>query len=557
MPTALTGRRACALGVLALLLSACSTTAERRQPADLLLTNATILTVDDSFSIASTLVVTEGRVLAVGSDELAAQYDARQTLDLAGATVMPGFNASHSHIHSYAPHYIPMAGIDSIAAIQTAVAEKAAALPPGSWITGYGWSEDELQEKRRPLKQDLDAAAPDNPVLLTRAGGHSAVASSLALARAGIDEDTPQPEGGVIERDADGRLNGIIRERQDLISQLVPAATDAELRASLTASLEALLPFGITSVTQASDQIDRWPLWQSIYRERGATLPRASVQMHWRDPATMASFKATALDGVDPLRLRLGPIKIFADGGFTGPAAFTKEPYRGEASYRGYLNFPGQELRALIDEVHAAGWQLGIHAIGDAAIELTVDALVDALEATPRADHRHYLNHFSMRPSDATMAAMATHGIAITQQPNFTYTLAGRYSTYLNGWRLEHNNPLRSPMDAGIFLAISSDILPIGPLVGLYAATTRRGMDGRVYGPDEAISMAEALTAYTYGGAWLSFEENEKGRLQPGMLADFIVLDRNPLTIEPEEIMQLQVMETWIGGERVWARSTP
>ena len=151
------------------------------------------------------------------------------------------------------------------------------------------------------------------------------------------------------------------------------------------------------------------------------------------------------------------------------------------------------------------------------------------------------------------MDAMAAAGIAITQQPNFTYTLAGRYATYLDGWRLEHNNPIRSPMDHGVFVALSSDILPIGPMVGLYAATTRTGMDGRVYGPDEAITMAEALTAYTHGGAWLSFEEDHKGRLVPGRVADFIVLDADPLTTSGEAILEIGVRETWIGGERVWA----
>ena len=535
-----------------LLLSLCGCTATPRTHADLMITDATILTVDEQFSLADTLVISNGSVVAVGDASLRSTYAAETVLSLDGATVMPGFNDSHSHIHSYARHYIPMAGIDSIAAIQKAVRAKAATLPAGSWITGYGWSEDELAEGRRPLRADLDAAAPDNPVLLTRAGGHSAVASSLALELAGIDESTPQPDGGVIELGTDGQLNGIIRERQDLISKLVPEATEAELRESLTASLKALLPLGITSVTQASDQLERWPLWRSIYADKGSELPRASVQMHWQTDAAMARFKATAEQGVDTRRLRLGPIKIFADGGFTGPAAFTKEPYRGEATYRGYLNMLESELRSQIDRAHRAGWQLGIHAIGDAAIELTVDALTDSLNRAPRADHRHYLNHFSMRPSDATMATMARNGIAITQQPNFTYTLAGRYSAYLDGWRLEHNNPLRSPMDAGVFVAISSDILPIGPLVGLYAATTRTGMDGRVYGADEAISMAEAITAYTHGGAWLSFEETYKGRLAPGMVADFIVLDGNPLETAPDKIMSLKVLETWIDGKRVW-----
>jgi hypothetical protein len=210
------------------------------------------------------------------------------------------------------------------------------------------------------------------------------------------------------------------------------------------------------------------------------------------------------------------------------------------------------ELHRIIREAHQAGWQLGIHAIGDAAIELTVAGLVAALQGDPRRDHRHYLNHFTMMPSAATMGTMAEHGIGITQQPNFTYTLEGRYVDNLDDQRVATINPIRTPMQHGIHVAISSDILPIGPPVGLYAAVTRRGMSGRVLGPAERIGMTEALRGYTAAGAWLTREENEKGTLEPGKLADFIVLSTDPLTLSGDEILNLLVLETWLGGERVF-----
>ncbi len=209
-------------------------------------------------------------------------------------------------------------------------------------------------------------------------------------------------------------------------------------------------------------------------------------------------------------------------------------------------------MTTTIRELNAAGWQAGIHAIGDAAIELTVDELAEALDATPRVDHRHYLNHFTVMPSSETMAKMAEYGIGITQQPNFTYTLEGRYVDYLDGDRVEHNNPLRTPMNHGINLAISSDILPIGPMVGLYAAVTRKGMSGRVFAAEEAISMMEALQAYTLFGAWLSFEEDLKGSIEPGKLADLIVLDQDLLTVAAEKIMDTKVLQTWLGGRLVY-----
>jgi predicted amidohydrolase YtcJ len=288
-----------------------------------------------------------------------------------------------------------------------------------------------------------------------------------------------------------------------------------------------------------------------LYDNPELPLPRAAVQFQWSDPDAINNLKARVGSGTD--MLKIGPIKVFADGGFTGPAAYTLEPYVNQGEYRGYLNMPESELVALLNEIHDAGWQMGIHAIGDAAIVLVVNTLADTLERNPRADHRHYLNHFSMRPPELTMELMAEHAIHITQQPNFTYTLEGRYVENLDGWRLQHNNPIRSPMDHGITVAISSDILPIGPLVGLYAAVTRKGMTGSVYGPDEAISMAEAIRGYTLLGAYLNFEEDTKGSLEPGKFADMIVLSDDLLTIDPEQIMDVLIEQTFVHGKLVYS----
>lgn len=540
--------RAVLLGVTLL----ASQAAGAAEAVDLVVHDAHVLTLDPAGTTASAMAVRGGQIVAVGDATLLEHYTAERTVDLDGRTVMPGFVDSHTHISGNPPWYIPLEDVRSVAEIRARVAAKAAELEPGAWITGYGWSEDTLAEQRRPLIGDLDAAAPENPVVLTRAGGHSAVASSLAFRLAGIDADTPDPDRGVIERDADGTLNGIIRERQDLLTDLVPEPDDALLRPSLIANLQALFAHGITSIVQASDTIGHFTEWETVYAAHRGDLPRAAVQVAWEGPEAMAAFGRRT--GAGDEHLRLGAIKIFADGGFTGPAAYTSEPYKGEESYRGKLNMSPETLRRTIREAHDAGWQLGIHAIGDAAIELTVDALVEALEAAPRPDHRHYLNHFTVMPGRDTMLAMAEHGIAITQQPNFTYTLEGRYVDNLDGPRLETNNPLRTPLEHGIHLAISSDILPIGPAVGLYAAVTRKGMSGRVFGAGERLSTAEALRAYTVDGAWLTREEAVKGSLEVGKLADFIVLPADPLSLPADELRHLDVLETWLGGRRVYAR---
>lgn len=537
----------------AALVVACQPAAEdARTRVDVLFHNGKVATMDASLSIASSVAVDGGRILAVGGPELLDSYVGETSIDLDGRFMMPGFIDSHTHLSGSPRRHIALMDTRSIEEIKGLVAEKAYELGEGEWITGYGWSEDVMAEGRRPLRPDLDEAAPDNPVMLTRAGGHSAVFNSAALRLAEVDAGTAQPDGGVIEKDDSGELNGVIRERQDIVSFLIPEATREEVRDSMVAVLRDQFRLGITSFTQAGVEAEEFAEWETIYRQNPGELPRAYVQVYWQTPEDMQAFGKKTGDGDE--YLRVGPVKLFVDGGFTGPAAYTKAPYRGEQEYRGMLSHEPAEITRVISQANEAGWQLGIHAIGDAAIELTVDELAEALDASPRVDHRHYLNHFTVMPSSESMSRMAEYGIAITQQPNFTYTLEGRYVEYLDGERVEHNNPLRSPMNHGVLVAISSDILPIGPMVGIYAAVTRKGMSGRVFGPDEALTVMEALQGYTLNGAWLSFEESQKGSIEPGKLADLVVLDQDLLTVDPAHIMETNVLQTWLGGRLVYER---
>jgi predicted amidohydrolase YtcJ len=539
--------------IISLCLSACGKPAvDERTEVDLILHNGKVITMNDELPIASVVAISGTEIVAVGGDEILDSYKASDMIGLGGKVLMPGFVDSHTHLRGQPQRHIDLTKTRSIEELKGQVRDKVAEIGTGEWITGYGWSEDVMAELRRPFRSDLDEAAPENPVLLTRAGGHSAVANSMALRLAEVTVTTPQPESGVIERGEDGELNGVIRERQDIVSRLIPEATDEDVRDSLIATLKEQLSLGITSFTHATGSIESWPEWEYIYNLHRSSLPRGSIQVHWEGPEEMTAFGKKTGDGDE--HLRVGPIKIFVDGGFTGPAAYTKEPYKGETEYRGKLSITLEDLDTIIREAHAAGWQFGIHAIGDAAIELTIDELAAALDEMPRDDHRHYLNHFTVMPSGEAMDKMAAYDIAMTQQPNFTYTLEGRYSAYLDGDRLKHNNPLRTPMNHGIRVAISSDILPIGPMVGIYAAVTRKGMSGEVFGEDESLTVMEALRAYTLYGAWLSFEEDRKGSIEAGKLADMIVLDQDILTIDPDHIMDINVERTWLGGKLVYER---
>lgn len=536
--------------------------------ADLILYNGKIVTVDDAFSIREAIVVKDGRIVAVGGNELRNRYTAARSIDLRGRMVMPGFHDTHIHLGGHSRRYIDLNDTTSLVQLKQQVSEKAKELGPGEWITGGGWDEYHFTEQRKPLRADLDAAAPNNPVVLTRAGGHSSVGNSKALQLADINKATQDPPRGLIEHDASGQPNGVIRERNDLYTRLVPRDKPADVRESLLANVREQLKLGITSVIEAGssaqpDVVGSYAEWELLYQKHGEELPRASVQVGYPSPAGQAKAGAAKLkefgkktgDGNE--RLRVGSIgEMAADGGFTGPTAWSLVDYKGQPGFRGRAFFTPEEIHANIEEGHKLGWQFGIHAIGDAAIAMTVDALDKVLHDYPRNDHRHYLCHFTVLPPVRTMETMAKDKIHIAQQPNFTYNLEGRYSETLEGNRLATNNSITTPVKKyGLFMAFGSDNLPIGPMVGLYAAVTRKGESGKVFGPGEAVSIREAITMYTRNGAFLTREEKIKGTLEPGKVADMIVLPEDLLNVSPDKILKMQVDMTIVGGKILHERA--
>jgi predicted amidohydrolase YtcJ len=532
----------------------------RGEAADLILFNGKIVTVDDVFSIRQAIVVKDGRILAVGGNELRNRYTAARSIDLGGRTVLPGFFDTHIHLRGHSRRYIDFRETKSLVELKQQVREKAKELGPGEWITGGDWDEYHFAEQRKPVRGDLDAAAPANPVVLTRAGAHSSVGNSKALELADINKATPNPQYGLIEKDANGEPNGVIRERSDLFTRLVPLDKPQDVRASLLENTREQLKLGITSLIEAGATVDpeiagSYAEWEILYQNHGAELPRASIQIAYPSDAGNAQAGAEKLkefgrktgDGNE--RLRIGSIgEMPADGGFTGPTAWSLADYKGQPGFRGRAFFTPEQIHANIEAGHRLGWQFGIHAIGDAAIAMTVDALDTVLRDYPRNDHRHYLCHFTVLPPERTLQLMERDKILIAQQPNFTYNLEGRYVETLEGERLATNNAIATPLRHGIYMAFGSDNLPIGPMVGLYAAITRKGESGKVYGPEEAVGIKEAITMYTRKGAFITREEKLKGTLEPGKLADMIVLPEDPLSVSPSKILNMPVDMTIVGG---------
>ena len=558
--------------LLALALAALPLPALAEQ-ADLLLVNGKVLTVDKDFTVRSAVAVKDGKVAAVGGPELVKEWTAARTIDLKGRTLMPGFIDAHLHLISVSPRSVEPAKARSIAELGQMVAAKAKALGPGEWVVGSGWDEALLAEKRNPTRADLDAIAPDNPVVLVRAGAHSAVANTLALKLAGIDKDTPDPEGGLIERWPGGVPNGIVRERTDLILKLVPPNTPAQMRPSYVKSLKDLLTLGITSFMEAWTTIDDEPVEQggvpggggngvrahtfkqlrAIYADEGENLPRATLYIMYPGAERLKKFPYHTGFGDD--RLKLGPIGESAyDGGFTGPTARTSKGYKGQPGFRGTTFMSEAALHEMVETSSSLGWQLGIHAIGDEAIDTVAAAYHDVLTAHPRKDHRWFLSHFTMLPTEQTMKTMAADGVWTTAQPNFTYNLEGRYLQVLDGERLDRINPMATPIAHGVNVVMSSDNLPIGPMVGLYAAVTRKGMTGHQFAMREAITREQAIRLYTAKAAALAWDEGKKGSIEPGKFADLIVLDRDPLTVPAEELLATKVDMTFVGGKLVWDR---
>lgn len=535
-----------------------------QERVDLLLRNGRVFTADPLLSVRSAVAIRGGMIVAVGGEDLAGRFQADTVLDLAGRLVTPGFIDTHIHVRGNPPHYVELGSYRTIDEVKQAVRRKAAEVGAGNWVTGYGWAEGLVAERRAVDRHDLDEAAPDNPVVLSRSGGHSIAANSRALALAGITRDTRDPVGGVIERGPDGEPNGIIREREDLVTRLVPRSRPEDLRASFVANLKALLELGITSIIEAGTVPGAYAEWQGIYRKHRGALPRATVQIYpgltkggataEQAIRTLEAFGRKTGDGDE--WLRVGAMKLWLDGGYAGPAAWTLEPYRNQPDYFGIQNIEEADLLAITRAAHRAGWQMGWHAIGDAAIQLGVKVLAQVIGELPRADHRHYLNHFTVLPPRETLRQMARANLLIAQQPNFTWapTLESRYLDNLEGERLDRNNPLRTPMSHGMFVALGSDNHPIGPMPGLYAAVTRTGSSGRLYAADERLSVPEAIVGYTRNGAYLSFEERIKGTVEPGKLADLVVLSDNILETSPDQILETKVDVTILGGRIVYDR---
>ena len=530
------------------------------ETADLILTGGVVHTVDANDSIAEAVAVADGRILAVGSNgdaEATAGPNTRR-VDLQGRSLTPGFIDAHHHfvgvggaedaIDCKAP------GMQRIDALMEEVRKRAETLPPGTWIRGRGYDQSRLAEQRHPNRHDFDPVSPEHPVVFTRTCGHIQAVNSRALEAAGIDPHTPDPDGGRYDRDDDGSINGVCYERACGPIQAASAPTADELRRWLLAANEADLASGLTSIHDAGGMTGAPAGIAQELSASGQLQVRiySFVTVNASDHPHVGILETGYHTGFGNDRFKLGAFKVMTDGSSSGPTAATREPYTSDDSSCGIAYWQQEELDDLVGRAHRAGWQCTVHAVGDKAIEQTLNAMERAMREFPRENLRHRIDHCGITPPDL-QARITQLGITPVMQPAFFWEFGDGYIRNYGRHRADVMFPAKSLLDAGVVVAGSSDspVTDYRPLFGIEQALTRATSDGDVCSPGEQVDLDTAIRMHTRNGASAAFEEHIKGTIEPGKLADLAVLSADIRSVPPGEMRDLPVAMTISGGEVV------
>lgn len=520
------------------------------------LVRGTIVTLDPKAPYADWMLLFGDRIAAVGrGPEPAWPVAVAARWDFRPHAVLPGFHDAHNHLLAFGlkRQEADLRGTPSLAELLERIRRHDRGQPV---VRANGYNQDDLAERRHPTRQDLDRVVPDRPVVVAHTSGHMVVANSRALELAGIGRDTPDPPGGHIERDSSGAPTGLLQENaQQLVETALPRPTRSELVRAIADASRTYASWGLVATQEAGVGWygpDELAAWQEA-RATGALVTRAVLMPDVRTLDWGAEDRPLLYQGITTgfgdLALALGPVKIFADGSLIGRTAAMEEPFAGSASERGMLVWPEADLFRMVARLHREGFQIAVHAIGDRAIRVVLDAYEAAQAAAPRPDPRHRVEHAGVLP-DALLARMRRLGVIPVGQQHFIGELGDSMRAAVGDERIRWTYRQKSILRQGLVLAGSSDCFVVDgrPLLGIHDAVNQTTASGRPYAPEEALTVEEALFAYTWGSAYVARREGEMGTLEPGKLADFVVLDRNPLGVEPAAIRELRVLATFVGG---------
>ena len=541
------------MAALGLCLAGCASP----ERVDTILFNGNIVALDDASSIHEAIAIRDGRIHSVGKADAIEALEAEQRIDLAGATVVPGLADNHYHSIGGGPG-VDLSRTRSLQDIVDAIAEEASMTPDGEVIvTNSDWHEGQLREQRLPYRDDLDRATNRHPVVVVR-GGHLYLVNSAALEKWAIDETTPVPEGGSIGRYPDGRLNGeLVDTAQDFVE--LPARADtADRLDALAAELRSLTEVGLTSIRYGSSDVELFDALTEL-KTRGELPLRVSALVRITPAVEPNEIEQTIESwGLDPDEdddwLEIAGVKLGVDGGFEG--GWMRDPYEepwGEnGTYFGLQTYPTEQFIETVRVLNRLGWRVGTHAVGDAAIDLVLDGYEKAHADESLTGKRWAIEH-GFIPREDQLPRMRAMGIYVTAQHHL-YLAAPSLVKYWGPERTAWVTPVRAYLDAGIPLSLGTDspVVAYPPLWVLYHFITRGTISAGVMGEDQRISRVEALRAMTLGNAELTFDEDLKGTLEPGKLADLVVLSDDILTCPPERIRDMDVMLTMVGGKIVY-----
>ena len=520
--------------------------------ADLVLINGNIITINPSRPRAQAVAIDNSRIVEVGTNRevKALINDGTTVIDLNGKTVLPGFIDTHIHVAGFgkALAEINLRGVQSIREIQGKLKKRVEKTQEEEWILGRGWDQDRLKEKRYPTRWDLDKVSPNNPVVFTRVCGHVCAVNTKALEKAGITAETTPPPGGEIDKDPEtGEPTGILRENaMDLVHNVKPEPSEHQLMKACHLACRKAVEAGLTSVHWIISSPAEIRVIQML-RAKGRLPLRVYLLIPVGFLDHLVGLGVSA--GFGDHMVRIGGAKIFADGSLGARTAALHASYSDDPSTKGMMIYSKKKLEELVMKAHRAGLQLAVHAIGDQAIDVVLTALEKTLKKIPREDHRHRIEHASVL-SEILISRMKKLGVIASVQPHFVvsdFWVADRLGPKRARWTY----PFKTLIQEGVQIAGGSDcpVEPINPLLGIWAASSRESF------PEERISVDNALRMYTIDAAFASFEEDAKGSIEAGKLADLVVLSRDPRKVPPDEIKDIVVEMTFVGGRMVHGNS--